>query len=328
MTEDSPWQSIVWGTPQWQWPVAAAVVLLSSLVIWNYLARRPLHWSGGLAALLKLVAIALTALCVLQPLRRGTRPRPRANVFPILVDTSQSMQITTRPGGPARVEQVQQWLNRDAAWQARLAQDFDVRLYTFDSRVQNVDSFDQIEAKGYASSLTTSLRSLSTRFGGRPVAGVLLLTDGNLTDRDSQDGSWSELGFPVYPVQLDSGEAMPDVRVEDISITQTDFESAPTTVNVTLQSEGLAKSAIDVELVDVTAAKSVAKQSVSLDPDGIGAPVRFRFRPERSGASFYRVTARLAGDSEPDAIEDPMTDSSLETTTANNSRLLAVNRRR
>ena len=50
------------------------------------------------------------------------------------------------------------------------------------------------------SSLAGSLRSLGERFKDRPVAGVVLFTDGNLTDAPPADFDWSTIGFPVYPV--------------------------------------------------------------------------------------------------------------------------------
>ena len=74
-------------------PAIAITAVLACIVIWNY--ARP-DADGGirfLAALLKLAAIALIAFCLLEPMRSGTRPRPQANVLPILVDNSQSMQL-------------------------------------------------------------------------------------------------------------------------------------------------------------------------------------------------------------------------------------------
>ena len=55
-----------------------------------------------LAAMLKLAAIALIAFCLLEPMRSGTRPRPQANVLPILVDNSQSMQLKSSTAKQSR----------------------------------------------------------------------------------------------------------------------------------------------------------------------------------------------------------------------------------
>ena len=289
---------IVWGAPQWMLPASLIAGALAVVVLWGY--TRPYASSGVrvFAAILKLVAVVLLAFCLLEPMRSGTRPRPQANIFPLLVDNSRSMLLKTDEGQESRRGQVSRMVNEDTDWRRRLAQAFDVRSYLFDSRLESVEQLSGFKADGYASSLAGSLESLNERFASRPVAGVLLFSDGNLTDLPSGDVDWSSVGFPVYPVLSASDDEYQDLRIVDVSVRQTDFESAPTTVTIALDSDGMDGQAAFVRLADARSGQLIEEQQVKLGESEERQEVRFRFRPEMTGVSFYRATAFTEDDRE------------------------------
>ncbi|MDB4353455.1 hypothetical protein N9Z64_01875, partial [bacterium] len=137
--------------------------LLAVVVLWGYSRPYAAMTVRVLAAILKLAAVLLLAFCLLEPMRSGTRPRPQANILPILVDNSRSMQLKTDVGDESRRVQVARMVDEGADWRRRLAQAFDVRSYLFDSRLESVDDLSSFEADGYASSLAGSLTALSDR---------------------------------------------------------------------------------------------------------------------------------------------------------------------
>ena len=281
---------IVWGAPQWMLPASLIAGVLAVVVLWGY--TRPYASSSVrvCAAILKLAAILLLAFCLLEPMRSGTRPRPQANILPLLVDNSRSMLLKTDIGEESRRAQVSRMVDEDTDWRRRLAQAFDVRSYLFDSRLESVDQLSAFKADGYASSLSGSLQSLNERFASRPVAGVLLFSDGNLTDLPPGDVDWSKLDFPVYPVLPASDDDYQDLRIADVSVRQTDFESAPTTVTISLDSDGMDGQTAFVRLADARSGQLVEEQQVKLGESDERQEVRFRFRPEETGVSFYRAT--------------------------------------
>jgi len=287
---------IVWGAPQWLWPAALIAAAFTVIVLWGY--TRP-YTKGGVrlaAAALKLAAIILLVVCLLEPMRSGTRPRPHANILPILVDNSQSMQLKIAAGDETRWEQVTRMVDESAAWRVRVGQAFDVRPYVFDARLESVDDFGDLQADGYASSLSGSLRALSDRFSSRPVAGVLVFSDGNLTDLPAAEVDWSTLGFPVYPVLPSSDGDFQDLRVADVSVRQTDFESSPTTVTVSFDAIGMEGQKAYVRLADAATGNLIEEQAVELGRENESQEVRFRFRPEDSGVTFYRASVFVEDD--------------------------------
>lgn len=312
MFDDLARMNLLWGAPDWAWPAIAIAAALALLVLWAYLTSDTTGTIRVICGLLKLAAIVLLAVCLLQPMRSGTRPRPQANLLPIVVDNSQSMRIKGDSEDESRHDRVMTLVDQNATWRTRLAQSFDVRPYAFDSRLQNLDDFDSLQADGEMSSLAGSLQSLAERFAERPVAGLVLISDGNLTDSPGDDFDWKSLGFPVYPVVSASEPELQDIRIMDVSVRQTDFESAPTTVTVSYDSVGFDGQMIVARLTD-SSGKLIEEQSQE-NSDGELQQVTFRFRPEQSGVSFHTVSVTADGGT------------SAEATDANNQRVVAVDR--
>lgn len=333
------YHDVVWGAPQWAsvaWIVSGC---LTVLVLWSYLGPgRGDAWSMGvtarvLAALLKLSAIAMLAVCLVQPMRRGTRPKPQANLMAIVVDNSASMALKSAPGQKSRGDKVRSLVDPEASWRVRLAQDFDVRGFALATRLENSDQLHHLPMDGRASSLAGGLRQLASRLQGRPVAGVLLFTDGNLTDGDSDDDGveldGSRLGFPVYPVLPRDHDEVVDLRVADVSVTQSDFETAPVTVRVAVAATGMPPQDVVVQFSDMETGAVVEEQTIELTPGGGGdggvpevddAVAMFRFRPLRNEVRFYRAAVFRPQDRQGWETGE----AEGEVTYRNNSRLVTV----
>ncbi len=317
--------NLLWGAPEWTWPAIAIVVVIAIVLVWNYAQRLLRNGVHGFAMVLKLLAIILLAICLLDPLTSGTRPRPQANLFPILVDNSQSMSMLAAQGGETRGARVAGLMDLERPWRIRLAQDFDVRPYRFASRLESLPAIDALTLDGGSSSLAGSLTALSERLRDRPVAGVLVFTDGNLTDDQLSQGDWSSLGFPVYPVVTEDKNAPGDLRIADVSVTQSDFETAPVSIKVSIASQAMPAQKVTVRLEDQQTHKTVQEQIITLTPGEPSQPITIKFRPEKSGVGFYRVVVFRESDR---ALVEAGAEISSEATFANNSRWLAIDRGR
>jgi uncharacterized membrane protein len=334
-----------WGAPEWIGPGLAIFAAAALAVAWSYCRTRG---AGGrvalLAAALKGIGLGALALCLADPLLSGVRPRRGANIFAVVVDDSQSLQIRDSGSHRSRGERLQRILLDESPWQTRLGQDFDVRRLAFSTQLQAVDDYSALAFDGSGTSLGGALDSLARRFRGLPIAGMLLLTDGNATDVGGEGGLWSKLPWselpPIYPVAAGVDESLVDVSVERVSATETNFESAPVTVRADVRSTGADEEPVTVSLYDEQG-KVVETQTARPDPTSHLASVRFQIRPEETGISFYSVGARTlaeaSGDDEaksaasPDVADenDADADAEIETaeaTLANNRRLVAVDR--
>ena len=178
---------IVFSAPTWIIPVlvlrcgARGIALV---LVWAPPAPPPPGGAGTSGCgLLKLAGVIALALCLLDPMRVGQRARPGANLFALIADNSQSMQVKDAGQPQSRGEILRAQLTNDAAgWQSALAENFQLRRYTFDSQLQDTRDFEDLKFDGRASALREALlHTAADRWRGQPVAGVLLFTDGNAT---------------------------------------------------------------------------------------------------------------------------------------------------
>jgi uncharacterized membrane protein len=288
------WTNLIWGAPEW----LPAVILLGGaalIVIFYSLRHIPRNQPIRIiTTTLKTVAVALLLLCLLEPLYSGLRPRPGANLFLVLADNSQSMLVSDHRQQQNRAEQLAPLLSPDAGWQVRLNQDFDVRYYQFDSRLEAVENLLGMDHQGLHSNMHQALRAAATRFGGRPLAGIILLTDGNTTDSLSPGQSLEDLP-PVYPIVVGNDVAPADIRLALKAVQQTNFELAPITVTAEIAGDRYQGRQVSVELVNEQD-EVIETQILTLKGDGESQEVRFQWNPEESGICFYRLQVAAAED--------------------------------
>lgn len=307
---------LMWGAPEWRPVALGCLVLAMVLVFWCYRRARTARSVRIQGLLLKLVAITLLLTCILEPLFSGTRPRPGANDFLILADNSKSLTIRRGPDAETRGTEMLAALADDAGWTKRLGQDFRVRRYRFDSHLEPVETFESLEFNGQSSALVTSLTSLARRFSRQPVAGLLLFCDGNPTDAGLEQIDWKSLP-PVFPVLPNTELEVRDLSLQQVSVRDTNFETAPVSISAKVVAHGMSDTAVVVELRNEKQQVIQKKVIPEVDPNQ-GTAIRFEVRPETTGVSFYTLSVRSEGDA---ARED-----SDELTMANNQHLVSVDR--
>lgn len=325
--------AIVFSSRAWLIPVLALIVGVAAALIWaghrSEVAARIRLGCG----LLKLAGALALAICLLEPLLVGQRAKPGANVFAIIADNSQSLQIKDAGQSQSRGELLRQQLTKnEGAWPSALAENFQVRRYSFDSRLQDIRDFSELNFGGRASALMNALHTATELWHGQPVAGVLLFTDGNATD---SSGDLSELeGYPpIYPVVIGEDNAMHDLSLEKVMASQTAFEDAPVTVQAEVGAQGVGGAKVDTRLIEVATGTSksatnqnmsdsriVSEQQQSARSDDSSLNFRFQIQPDKPGLHFYELDTRIQ-----DELNQPAA-ASREATLANNRRIVVVDR--
>ena len=310
------------GAPDWVIPAVVVAFVIAAITSWSYwrtqAASLPIK---GFAASAKIIGVAIICLCLVNPLNRDLRPRKGENAFAILVDNSKSMRITHPDNSADDAGEISAMLKQTSPWRVRLEEDFDVRTYAFDARVQGITENVPLNFDGNVSSLRESLQTITKRFTRLPLSGILLFSDGNATDLTGNVNPWENMNVPVFPVIRSSVATLRDVGIENISTSQTNFEAAPVTIDVTVRCLGVKDHRIIVQLIDDQ--KTVVQaESVTPTTADERLEVRFRFRPQAGTVSFYHVQAFLK--SEETTFQTNT--SQIEVTLKNNSRPVVVDR--
>ena len=196
-----------------------------------------------------------------------------------------------------------------AVWLAEIADTFELRRYLFDSRLQSTSDYHELVFDGRSSGIAGALRTLRERFQGRPLAGVFLLTDGNATDIKNSLPDLTGVP-PVYPVVIGKADAIKDISVQQVSVTQTAFEDAPVTIQADVNAPGFAGQKLTVKLNDRTG-KTIQQKTDVARPGAQAMAFRFELKPDTPGLAFYQV---VAGPAEPPATSE-------EATLVNNSQI-------
>jgi uncharacterized membrane protein len=315
--------SLIFSGRDWLVPVLALAGLGLAALVWGYARAQADKGLRAACVLLKVLGFTALALCLLEPLWTGQRAKPGANLLAVVADNSQGMQIHDRGNAQSRGEFLRDALvGKGADWLTKLRENFEVRGYVFDSRLQPSTDFAELSFDGRASAIGSALTTLKERLGNRPAAGVVLLTDGNATDIAGELPDLKGLP-PIYPVVIGREDADRDIALQNVAVTQTSFEDAPVTIQADATASGYVDSDVKAELLD-PAGKVVGQQTVRVKRDGETLAFRFQLKPEKKGVSFYRV--RVGAQGEGGQFKDQK--SSAEATLANNTRVLAVDRGR
>ncbi|HTO04326.1 MAG TPA: hypothetical protein VL069_11520, partial [Opitutus sp.] len=239
--------AITFSGAAWAWLALFAAIILVPLA---WLALRPVApqrraVAFGLA--LRTAGIGLLLLCLLDPQWTAPRAKRGANIIAVVADNSEGLRIADAGASQSRGEELRALLTVDREWLDRLGDDFQVRRYAFDQSLKRVQAFDTLDFSGNRSDLGAALQQVRERFAGQPLAGVLLLTDGNATDLPNGLGDVTGLP-PVYAMAVGEGDGLRDVRIERADPRQTAFDDAPVSLRVELAGAGVTGENVNVRV--------------------------------------------------------------------------------
>jgi len=315
--------TITFPASQWVWPAGALLLIASALLVWSYRRAPRIGTAGAVAFGLKLLGLLILALCLIEPLWSGRQAKSGANLFVVVADNSSGMNIRDGGSTESRGQILQATLQSGASdWLASLAENFQLRQYLFDSRLRRTTDFAELAFNGTATAMGTALKTLGQRYEGRPLAGVLLMTDGNATDMGTPSSNLTGLP-PIYPVVIGQAQPPRDIALTSVSVSQTSFEDAPVTIQAEVEATGYAGQTITIDLM-ADSGHLVERQQWDVRQRDERHAARFRVRPERMGVLFYHLrVAAMRDEPQPNDSEVPS-----EATPANNERTVVVDRGR
>jgi hypothetical protein len=310
--------------------IAAGVIIAGLLVVaWSFRHSTLRGWPKWVAASSKIAVLALMALLLLEPQMVSEIPRKGANDVALLADNSASLAISDSDGRTAPAAAMMAALAGSPLppWQRGLQETFRTQRFSFDTRLREAMDFASLDFKGAGSALITSIDSLFRRYEKRPLAALVVVTDGNATDAASlQPLLARKAPAPVILIAAGSDKPVPDLALGEVSVSQTPFEDSPVSVSARVAVSGFKNEDLALVIRD-EAGKTVLTQKERPAPDQPSHAFSARFRPTAKGVSFY--TATVVRSSAAALLDKPeqLAAAAGEATLDNNSRLFAVDRR-
>jgi uncharacterized membrane protein len=274
------------------WWALALVVVAAALVAW--LAYRHFDTDPrrrGVLTALRVLTLLLLVIFLMRPVASRPEPGGRDAVVPILVDVSRSMSIEDADG-QRRIDRARTLLSSEIL--PALEEDFGVDVLAFGDGLREVAVSD-LAATARRSDLAGALADVRERYRGRPIAGILLLSDGGDTSGEAEAtiaGGGPGGAAPIFAFGIGSREAGQDREVISVTAADTALDDSRVELAVSAVSHGDGGAPFELRLLEN--GRSIEVRRVT--PAGDGVPVRavFHASPPRDAATVYTVEIPIA----------------------------------
>jgi len=318
--------------PEGVWALVAVAGAVAAVVLVWFLYRR----EGRNVALLPRVVLAavrcmilaIVAVMLLELTLIITKTELIPSHLLMLVDTSQSMSLTdpytdesiarrtadavglnTDEGQPdvaalrqtGRLQLAGRVLQDTAA---KLADGRIVSIYHFDSKLQPLESTASLASlapTGADTGVGAALESALAAHRGQPLAGALLVTDGqsNVGAAPRQVAlQAAKDGVPIVALATGTTEGPSNVAIVDIETSPVVFVRDPVRIAALVEAQGLADTLATVTLEQRRAGgdwEEVGSQDAPLGQDKAIDRVHFELTPESTGQYDFRATVSNVG---------------------------------
>lgn len=171
--------------------------------------------------------------------------------------------------------------------------------------LERSDPVPPLNPTGQGTDLARAIRGAMRDLAGSPIAGIVIISDGQNTEGDdplSAADQARQLGIPIFTIGVGDASDPRNIKVADVAAPDSVFRDDPFIVDAQVVAEGLGDRTVSVELVlqpldvdgSVGAERVVERKDALFVGDGSGGSrrVRFEYKPDEAGD--YIVTVRVA----------------------------------
>jgi uncharacterized membrane protein len=272
--------------PWWGYALAFAAALLCAW--WAY-ARVAISLGRSdrlLLTALRGLTLVLIVFFLLRPVRFVQAEGARDAVVAILVDGSRSMRLADADGPRLdRARAIVQTL------QSQLAAHYQTEVLAFGESLSRIQP-TQLAADARRSDLSGALVALADRFRGRPLAGVVVVSDGGDTSAREADAT-GLLAVPVFTIGVGSAGPVKDREIINLTAGAPLLTDSSVDLSAAVTSQGFDAAPIELRLKEN--GRPIETRRVT--PAADGAPVHevFTVSPSPDRATVYTVDVPVDG---------------------------------
>jgi uncharacterized membrane protein len=280
---------MIFANPLPAWGLAA-VVAAAIVVAWLAYRRAPIAPARRRAlAALRLATLLWIVVCLMRPMVRSTDASADDGIVALLVDGSRSMGLADA-NGARRIDRARDMLSADLL--PALAPRFQTDVLQFGERVSPVE-VATLAAADRRTELGAALRAVRDRYRGRPLAGIVLLSDGG--DNGGEDAAAAAAGGPpILAVGIGPRSAPHDREVVSVTAAESVLSDALVDVAVSAVAHGYGAAPIELRLLEN--GRAIDHRSVKAAGDGAPISETFHVSPNRDVPTIYTVEIPSAGD--------------------------------
>jgi uncharacterized membrane protein len=233
-------------------------------------------------SVLRATTLAALIVCLLRPVAVVPPVQRGAGIIAVLVDTSLSMGLADVNGRSRLTEALS--LTRDRLL-PNLARGFTVELHAVGEHAVRA-TLESLRPDGAVSNLTDAVREVRDRYRGRPLAGIVLISDGGDTTPATEARRSDPSAVPVVTIGVGSPTVREDREVRSVTVGPSALDASLVDLSATLVSHGRAKTGTirlrqNGRLLDM--------RDVALSGDGSPVQQTFTVAPDRTAPAVFRV---------------------------------------
>jgi hypothetical protein len=281
--------------------IAAAVTMVLLLFIFQPGKDRLTRKKRAGLVVLRLIVIALVILAMMGPKIIFMQIGKQNATLVFVADTTRSMTVKDMLGGKTRYESLEQSLDAAAPGIEKLAGEFEVKAYSFDSEarpltVEKGKLALPVTPEGKQTSIGNALDDVMRQEAGKRLMGVVLLGDGSQQAYPPRDmlpqtaaARLKNLAVPLYTVTFGQSSGLgqtKDIAVKNMLATPVVFVKNPISISGTIRVDGYVNREIPVQVLFETSPgkmEVVAERKIRPTSDGQLVPVEFEYTPETAG---------------------------------------------
>jgi hypothetical protein len=276
--------------PSW-WLALLVAAAVAGATVLSY-ARPLVALSPGrrlTLASLRMLALSAVALFLARPILLTPPPPGASAAVPIVVDVSRSMRVADADG-QARMARAAALVARELV--PALKDRFTPDIYTAGDALTPAPP-DRFSADARHSDLAGALHAVRERYRGRPVSGIVIVSDGGDTTGEL---TGAEDGPPVFAVGVGSPDGIKDREVLGITAGDPRLDQASVDLHVSASSAHYGRAPFELRVL--ANGRLVESRRVALLADGSPIDETFTVSPDPLNATVY--TAEIPN--EPDEI--------------------------
>lgn len=211
-------------------------------------------------AVLRTLAVALVALLLLNPYLRTDKKIIEKPLLLLAYDNSSSLVTADS----SRLVNDMQAFQKELA--SSLADEVELRTFSFGGELNDSLAFNFNEK---ATDYSRLFETLSQRFSGKNLAGIVVATDGIQNRGYDPLGLIEKLGAPVYVWPLGDTTQKRDLRIREVRTNQRVFINNDFSVQVDLEVSKLAgrEALVQLEAVSNKGVETIATQRIAITRD-------------------------------------------------------------
>ena len=224
------------------------VIVAAALVAWLAYRQVPISTRRRHAlSTLRLVTLLWPIFCLMRPVTRASEDTGDA-IVPILVDASRSMGLADADGR-RRIDVARSLVERQLL--PAIAPRFHAELLRFGENVSAAEPAT-LSATDRRTGLGRALQAVRDRYRGRPVAGIVLVSDGG--DNGEVDAlAAAATGAPIYALGIGPKASPRDREVVSVTAAESVLSDTVTDLAVSAVSHGYGTAPIELRLLEMAA---------------------------------------------------------------------------